>query len=121
MARANQETAADTTPADKGIDTDVNHPAVAGVAPPVSAGATAAGGDGDGRVPSVIHTATPGIAKAQANIEGERIDRDRESNARERALAGHRAPDTVDLPEAQLRVDDNRQALEGPGKVADSR
>lgn len=95
------------------------HPAVAGFAAPRSS--TGDGPVGPGKpVPSIVETATPGIARAQADLEAERLDPDGAAvtqNARERALAGHRAPDTVDLPEARIRVEDNEAALRGLGGV----
>jgi hypothetical protein len=102
---------------------ETKHPAVAGFAPPRNhADPARVGGHlaSDTPVPSIVETATPRIAAGVADIDAERADPDgavRSQNARERALAGHRAPDTVNLPEAQARIEDNRAALEGLGGV----
>jgi hypothetical protein len=103
---------------------ETKHEAVAGFAPPRNhLDGSAATGNSDTKadpVPSIVETATPRIAAGVADLDAERDDPDgavRKANARERALAGHRAPDTVDLPEAQARVEDNRAALDGLGGV----
>lgn len=101
------------------IELGSKHPGVAGFAAPRSSlGAT--GSEGTEPVPVIIETATPGIARAVADLDAERLDPDGvvvTQNARERALAGHRAADTVDLPEYETRLKDNAAALTGRGGV----
>src|SRR6476661_4841796 len=97
-AVASPETAAAVEAGADDVEMGSKHPAVAGFAAPRSS--RTAGADDAEPVPVVVETATPGIARAQAEIEAERLDPAGAvvtQNARERALAGHRAPDTVDL------------------------
>jgi hypothetical protein len=90
------------------------HPAVSEVVLPTSARSAVGDGGGDGPLPSVVESATPRLAVAQADLEAELLDGSAENaNARARAIAGHRAPDTVDLPEARIRVEDNAAAHTG--------
>lgn len=117
-AVASPETAAAVEAGADDVEMGSKHPAVAGFVAPRSS-RTAVAADTD-PVPVVVETATPGIARAQADLEAERLDPQGAAatqNARERALAGHRAPDTVDLPEARIRAEDNEAALRGLGGV----
>lgn len=93
-----------------------NHPGVAGFIPPRNHADQPVGDTTSGPLPVLVETATPGVARAVADLEADRLDPDgveRARNAKERALAGHRAPDTVDLPEARIRLEDNAAALGG--------
>jgi len=107
--------ASTTTERPPGYDDEgIRHPAVSAVSLPVSSRPAPAG---PGEVaPSIVESATPNLAKAQANLEAD-VDAGKagtpaEANARARAAAGHRAPDTVDLEEARIRAEDNAAALE---------
>lgn len=91
------------------------HPAVSEVVTPTSS-RTAVNPDSDAPLPTPLESATPHLAVAQADLEAEEAAGEaKDANARARALAGHRAPDTIDLPEAKVRADDNDVALRGPG------
>lgn len=95
-------------------DTGIRHPAVEAVALPESS--SPARRDAGGPVPTIVHSATPNLAKAQANLEADYeagASTPAEVNVRARAAAGHRTADTVDLPEARIRAEDNAAALDG--------
>jgi hypothetical protein len=94
------------------------HPAVSEVVTPTSARSAVGTGGDTGPLASILESATPHVAVAQADLEHEVAKGNADNaNARERALAGHRAPDTVDLPEAEIRAKDNAEALTGTGEV----
>lgn len=117
-AVASPETAAAVEAGAEDVDLGSKHPNVAGFAAPRSS-AGAAAGDAE-PVASIVETATPQIARRIAELDAERLDpadAERDRNRRERALAGHRAPDTIDLPEAKQRIEDNSAALGGLGGV----
>lgn len=120
-AVASPETAAAVEAGADDVDLGSKHPNVAGFAAPRSStGTGAVTGDTAEPVATIVETATPGIARAVADIDAERLDpadAERRRNAQERALAGHRAPDTIDLPEARIRIEDNEAALRGLGGV----
>lgn len=118
QAVASAEVAAAVEDGAADIDLGSKHPNVAGFAAPRSSRSASAGEAEP--VASIVETATPGIARGVADIDAERIDPDsveRKRNAQERALAGHRAPDTVDLPEYETRLKDNADALAGRAGV----
>lgn len=118
-AVASTETAAAVETGAEDVELGSKHPNVAGFAAPRSSTGTAAG-DSTGPVAIIVETATPQIARGVADLDAERLDpadAERDRNRRERALAGHRAPDTVDLPEARQRIEDNAAALGGLGGV----
>lgn len=119
-AVASPETAAAVEAGAEDVELGSKHPNVAGFAAPRSSRTGGAVDDAAEPVASIVETATPGIARAVAELDAERIDPEgdeRRRNAQERALAGHRAPDTIDLPEAQIRIEDNAAALGGLGGV----
>jgi hypothetical protein len=102
---------------DARYDAKTEHPLVEGFVPPrnhaVAAGEDTAKAE---PVPSVVETATPRIAKGVADLDAERLDpndAERARNVKERALAGHRAPDTIGTPEYKARLEDNAAALGG--------
>lgn len=118
-AVASPETAAAVEAGAADVELGSKHPGVAGFAAPRSSRSAGGATDTD-PVPIIIETATPGIARAVADLDAERIDPDgaeRQRNVKERALAGHRAPDTVDTPEYKTRLEDNAAALQGTGGV----
>lgn len=118
-AVASPETAAAVESGAADVELGSKHPAVAGFAAPRSARSAGGATDTD-PVPVVIETATPGIARSVAELDAERIDpQGAESgrNVKERALSGHRAPDTVDTPEYKTWLRDNEAAARGEAGV----
>lgn len=56
-------------------------------------------------------SATPAIAERLAAIESDRETRDASDNLAERALSGHRTPETVGTDEYAIRQQANAEAL----------